>query len=148
MTKKQVRDSSYYEERLKREHPSVYGELKAGKYRTVIDAAVAVGLRKPRTRFQELKNAWQKSNRSEQHEFLKWIRAGAVIPAIPSTIAIDGRLVPAVSHRIEEIMSKRRLKPGDVMDELGRLSCLSTLHIHEPALQLPSEMTGFGLQER
>lgn len=41
------------------------------------------------------------------------------VPSLPASIAVDLRLVPAVSARIEEIMAKRHIKPGDVMAELG-----------------------------
>lgn len=39
MAKKQVRNNAYYEKRLKRDQPTVYTDLKAGKHRTVTDAA-------------------------------------------------------------------------------------------------------------
>ncbi|KQT07002.1 hypothetical protein [Rhizobium sp. Leaf386] len=119
MTKKQARDRAYYEERLKRDDPAVYADLKAGKHRTVADAAIAAGLKKARTRLLELKNAWRKANRSEQHEFLKWIRGGVVTPVSASSIAIGGRLIPATCSRISDIMLKRDLKPGDLMNEMG-----------------------------
>ncbi len=78
MAKKPVRNAAYYENRLKRDHPAIYADLKAGKYKTVTDAAIAAGLRNPRTRLHELKNAWSKASHAEQHEFLKWLRASGV----------------------------------------------------------------------
>ena len=127
LAKKQLRDSAYYEERLKRDHPTIYGDLKAGKYGTVADAAIAAGLKKPRTRLQELKNAWMKANAREQRDFLQWLAARGVVlsPAASgasstsTSIAVDRRLTVAASLRIEEIMSKRRLKVGEVMSEMG-----------------------------
>ena len=126
MAKKQVRDSAYYEERLKRDHPSVYADLKAGKHRTVADAVIAAGMKKPRTRLQELKNAWLKADPREQRDFQRWLAArGVVHPSSASastsstSITIDRRLTAAASRRIEEIMLKRSLKAGDVMAELG-----------------------------
>lgn len=126
MAKKQVRDSAYYEERLKRDHPTVYADLKAGKHRTVADAVIAAGMKKPRTRSHELKNAWSKADTAEQHDFLRWLAAaGVVLPAASGTtsslisITIDRRLTAAASRRIEEIMLKRSLKAGEVMAELG-----------------------------
>lgn len=126
MAKKQVRDSAYYEERLKRDHPTIYADLKAGRYRTVADAAIAAGLKKPRTRLQELKNAWLKADPREQLDFQRWLAArGVVHPSSASastsstSITIDRRLTAAASRRIEEIMLKRSLKAGDVMAELG-----------------------------
>ncbi|WP_412064309.1 hypothetical protein [Rhizobium sp. SYY.PMSO] len=128
MAKKQKRDNAYYKERLERDYPAIYADLKAGKHGTVADAAIAAGLKKVRTRLHELKNAWTKANATEQNDFLRWLAgAGVVLPSIPShvaaalsfTVAVDRRLAPAAIRRIEEIMLKRHLKPGDLMAELG-----------------------------
>jgi len=126
VAKKPVRNAAYYENRLKRDHPAIYADLKAGKYRTVADAAIAAGLRNRRTRLHELKNAWSKASPVEQREFLNWLRASrAVVPSIavasPSLapIAVNRCLVPLAVARIDEIMFKRHLKMGDVMFEMG-----------------------------
>jgi len=124
MVKKQVRDNAYLEERLRNEHPSVYADLLAGKYRTVSAAAIAVGLKHVRTRLHELKNAWSKATSAEQAEFLRHlVRSGVTLPSSPppptSGIAIDRKLTPAASRRIQDIMSRRALEPGDVMSEMG-----------------------------
>lgn len=125
MAKKQARDNAYYEERLRRDHPSIYADLKAGRHRTVADAAIAAGLKKVRTRLLELKNAWAKADATEQADFLKWLMASGALSTTSTTstgttrIAIDQRLTPEASRRIELIMSKRRLAMGDLMIELG-----------------------------
>ncbi|WP_378945735.1 hypothetical protein [Mesorhizobium sp. ANAO-SY3R2] len=128
MAKKQARDNAYYEERLRRDHPSIYADLKAGRHRTVTDAAIAAGLKKVRTRLLELKNAWAKADAAERADFLKWLMASGALSTSPPTsttstgttgIAIDQRLTPEASRRIELIMSKRRLAMGDLMIELG-----------------------------
>lgn len=126
MTKKQVRDSAYYEERLKNEFPAIYADLLAGRHRTVTEAAIAAGLKKPRTRLHELKNAFGKASTSEQSAFLGWlaaqgysVAASSVSSTAGSTIAIDRRLVPVAKKRIEEIVAKRHLEIGDVMAEMG-----------------------------
>jgi len=122
VAKKPVRNAAYYENRLKRDHPAIYADLKAGKYRTVADAAIAAGLRNRRTRLHELKNAWSKASPVEQREFLSWLRASrAVVPsiAVASPIAVNRCLVPLAVARIDEIMFKRHLKMGDVMFEMG-----------------------------
>lgn len=128
MAKKQVRDSAYYEDRLKRDYPSIYADLKAGRHRTVTDAAIAAGLKKVRTRLLELKNAWAKADAAEQADFLKWLMSsGALSSSSPSStasagttgIAIDRRLTPVASRRIGLIISKRQLAMGDLMVELG-----------------------------
>lgn len=124
MAKKPARNAAYYENRLKRDHPAIYADLKAGKYRTVTDAAIAAGLRNRRTRLHELKNAWSKASPVEQHEFLSWLRASKTISSPAATasfapIAVDRCLVPLAMARVDEIMSKRHLKLGDVMAEMG-----------------------------
>lgn len=118
MAKKQVRDNAYYEERLKRDYPTIYADLRAGRHRTVAGAAIAAGLKKVRTRIRELKNAWAKADAAEQADFLKWLIASGALSrgSLPSTpiagavrITIDRRLTPVASRRIELIMSKRHL---------------------------------------
>lgn len=126
MPKKQKRDSAYYEERLKNEFPVVYADLKAGRHRTISEAAIAAGLKKSRTRLHELKNAWLKASAHEQVEFEKWlliqsgtktahpIRAGASPP-----VAVARHLEPWAKSRIKAIMVARKMKMGDVMAEMG-----------------------------
>lgn len=126
MPKKQKRDSAYYEERLIRDHPSIYADLVDGKHAHVTDAAIAAGLKTPRTRLHELKNAWRKASAQERDEFENWLlaekgikephpnTAGAKLP-----IAIDRRLQPWAKSRIKAIMARRNLQMGDVMAELG-----------------------------
>lgn len=126
MTKQQVRDNAYYEARLQRDFPAIYADLQAGKYKTITEATIAAGLKKSRTRLHELKNAFDKPSKSEQTAFLGWLTAqGYSISAssasgiTSSTIATDGRLVPAAKNRIEQIIVRRHLKIGDVMAEMG-----------------------------
>lgn len=126
MTKKQKRDNAYYEDRLKNDYPAIYADLQAGKHKTISEAVIAAGLKKPRTRLQELKNAFEKANKAEQTAFLGWLAAkGYSVTASLApggagpVIAIDGRLLPATKIRIENIIAKRNLKMGDVMAEMG-----------------------------
>jgi len=126
MPKIHNRDSVYYRERLKNEFPATYADLQAGKHRTITEAAIAAGLKKPRTRLHELKNAFGKASKSEQTAFLGWLagQGYAVAPSpaagtAASAIAMDRRLLPATKARIEEIMTKRGLEKGEVMTEMG-----------------------------
>ncbi|MFA7415821.1 MAG: hypothetical protein WC048_15180 [Rhizobium sp.] len=126
MSKKQKRDNAYYEERLKNEFAAIYAELLAGRHRTITEAAIAAGLKKPRTRLHELKNAFGKARMSEQSAFLGWLAARgysitptSVAGTAASAITIDRRLLPAAKKRIEEIITKRDLKIGDVLTEMG-----------------------------
>lgn len=126
MPKKQKRDSTYYDERLKNEFPTIYADLKAGRHKSITDAAIAARLKMPRTRLHELKNAWQKASAQERDEFEKWLLAqsgvnmphpspaGATLP-----VAVDRRLQPWAKLRIKAIMARRNLQMGDVMAELG-----------------------------
>jgi hypothetical protein len=126
MPKKPKRDNAYYEERLKNESPSVYADFQAGKYPTLADALIAAGLRKQRTRLQELVNAWNKAPTGEKADFLKFLAtAGIPITALSSpgssslAIVVNDRLTPAAISQVKHVMSARRLKMGDVMRELG-----------------------------
>lgn len=126
MPKKQRRDNAYYEERLKNEFPRIYADLQAGKHKTITEAAIAAGLKRPRTRTQELKNAWQKATTQERDEFEKWLLAqsGIKMPHLSSVgaklpVAIDRRLQPWAKSRIKAIMAIQCLQMGDVMAEMG-----------------------------
>jgi hypothetical protein len=126
MPKKQKRDSAYYEVRLRNEFPAIYADLRAGKHRTITEAAIAAGLKKSRTRLHELKNAFGKASKAEKADFLGWLTAQGYLSATSSTtstsastIAVAGKLLPTATMRIEEIIAKRHLKVGDVMAEMG-----------------------------
>jgi hypothetical protein len=126
MPKKQKRDSAYYEERLIRDHPGIYADLVGGKYQTVTEAALAAGLKRPRTRLHEMKNSWLKASAHEQDEFEKWLftqprlkaphrsLAGASLP-----IATGLRLELWAKLRIQAVMVARKMTMGDVMAEMG-----------------------------
>lgn len=65
MPKPQKRDKDYYLERLEREHPTIHADYLAGKFPSALKAFEAAGLKKHRSRLQELKNAWQKATIAE-----------------------------------------------------------------------------------
>lgn len=121
MAKKQKRDKAYYEDRLIRDYPAIYADLVGGKYRTVTEAVIAAGLKKPRTRLHELKNAWSKSSNSERKDFLAWMtKTGALPTGTPSTSISTGRyLLPTTIARIAQIKTKRGMTAGDIMGEMG-----------------------------
>lgn len=129
LPKSQKRDGDYYLGRLERDYPVTFADFKAGKYPSINDALYAVGLKRRRTRVQEMQNAWQKASAVERREFLRWLmapgapwRASPSMPAAsPRVPAVDSerRLLPAAKARIIVIMSTRGLRSGDVMDELG-----------------------------
>ena len=154
---KQKRDNAYYEARLKREHPSTYADFKAGGHRSLGEALLAAGIRKPRPRVREMQNAWKNASSAERDSFVRWLngelrKASAtgttklppVNAASPTPISsakvgtltlpkpaldLDRRLQPWAKTRVAEILSIRRKKAGSVMPEMG----YSTLN---PALGL------------
>lgn len=118
----QRRDKAYYEERLIREHPSVYADLINGKFAHVTEAAIAAGLKKPRTRLHELKNAWQKASASERLEFVGWLRttSGTSLYSSPQQVFTkDNYLEPWAKKRIDEIMQSRGITARSIRDQIG-----------------------------
>ncbi len=79
-----------------------------------------------KTPLQKLRKAWKRADPSERAEFLLWLRdSGALEGEYASeqdaTVPVSsGRyLRPDAVRRIREVMTSRRLNPGDVMGELG-----------------------------
>lgn len=126
MAKQQKRDKVYYGEGLLGDHPVIYADYVVGKYRTVSEAFIAAGLKKPRTRLHGLKNAWQKASASERQKFENWLYAqyGITTPHTVTTsstippIAINRSLSPWAKSRIQAIIAKRFMRRGDVMHEM------------------------------
>lgn len=129
MPKSPKRDNAYYQRQLEGRFPTIYSDLLAGKYRSLREALIEAGIKKPRSPLNELKNGWRKASPTERREFLNWLRAqtGMVITGSSATspgtskrvVAVDGRLESWARRRIEDIISHRRMKLGDVMSELG-----------------------------
>lgn len=131
MAKKTVRDAAYYENRLKRDCPTIYADLVAGKYQTVTEAAIAAGLKKPRTRLHELKNAWEKASPSEKKAFLAWLRTSVgatagrqaktirIAPLPASPVDSDGFIKSWAKKRIHDIMTARSIDIRKIRNETG-----------------------------
>lgn len=128
MPKQQKRDNAYYEQQLKNRYPKVHSDFLARKYASLREALIAAGIKQPRSRLHELKNAWLKATAAEQREFARWLRAqigAAAVRLAPRgssgirPIAVDRRLEAWVASRIEVIRTKRGLTIGDVMHEMG-----------------------------
>lgn len=137
MSKKPKRDNAHDEQRLKAEFPELYGDVLAGRIPSLRKALVMAGLKAQRTRLEKLKNSWAKATAGEREGFLTWLTISGALPAVsaPSPVAAaaplppagapiaSGRyLLPSTITRIRAIMAKRRLKPDDVMAEMGFLS--------------------------
>lgn len=112
------RSNSYYLPRLEREHPAIHADWKAGKYRSAREALIAAGLKRDENRLNALKAAWKKASRAERRDFAKWV-AAAARPAREPIVGADSKLLPKAAERIRAIMSRRNLKLGKVMDEMG-----------------------------
>lgn len=147
-----ARANDYYLERLEAEAPLIYGDLLAGKYRSPAAAFRAAGLKKQRTRLQELKNAWTKGSDDERREFLRWIRASgpvstavlaplaavtpppitAAMPApptapTPSISPVAVVLSDDTKRRVRAILSARSIGTGNAMKEMGYKSLNGSL---------------------
>ncbi|RXT54872.1 hypothetical protein B6S44_14830 [Bosea sp. Tri-44] len=122
MPKPQKRDNTYYLDRLKRDHPKIHADYLAGKFLSALQAFEAAGLKKRRSRLQELKSAWQAASSAEKVEFLRWLKIAAGTPTVATSsppIAIDGLLQPWAKARIREIVKAKCLTSADLMQELG-----------------------------
>lgn len=114
------RGSRYLLQRMKKDAPGVHADYVGGKYPSVRAAAIAAGLRRPTSQLNLLKNAWDKADPAQRADFLAWI--GAPSSSTPPRGAIvdgDRRLLPTAATRVEYIIAKRRMKPGEVMKEMG-----------------------------
>lgn len=128
MHKKSGRKKAYYKRRLKAEFPEIYAAFRAGAYPTVSEAAIAAGLKVPKSPLARLKSAWTDADEAGRADFLAWLAAAGVPPSTScmtsgsdntGPISSGRYLLPAAALRIGEIMSRRHLKTGDVMSELG-----------------------------
>ena len=142
MTKKPMkRDNAYYLERLRKDHPGVYRDYQAGKYRNLSAALVAASLRKDRNGLEGLKSIWMKASQADRDAFKAFIGcvappAAIVVPAVsmpapkPVTSAIHGTaprspssslrtLPPALADEIRVIMDRRGITTGPVMSEMN-----------------------------
>ena len=121
-TNTSARSNDYYLERLRLERPDLLRDLIAGKHASAAAAFREAGLKKPRTRLQEMKNAWLKASPTERDEFKGFIgcttsAAPTLLSAVP--FSFDYRLsLPAVAQ-IRAIMLRRGMSMGAVMNELG-----------------------------
>lgn len=127
MPTKQIRSNKYYEASLRTRRPDIHADFVSGRYPSLAKALIAAGIKKPRTRLAELKNAWTNATASEQADFVRWIAtqtssmtlAQTVASPAAGPIARNGHLEPLAADRIKTVIAKRRLSMGEVMDELG-----------------------------
>jgi hypothetical protein len=144
MSPKPKRGRADYKKRLKKEFPEIHADLRAGKYASVTEAAIAAGIKERRDRLDDLKAAWTKASRSEQDDFLKWLGGSGQQNAqqpeqTASAIAAGRYLLPHAAARIEDIMIRSKMRPADIMAEMGferRDTTLARALIHGSSLRL------------
>jgi hypothetical protein len=115
------RDSAYYDGRLKRDFPTIFSDLRAGKFKSVRQAAAAAGLIHLPTRVDALKREWKRATTREKNEFVAWTKGRKATSAAPSMPIIDtaGHLKPAVIRFISDWTRDKRITPGKIMKEMG-----------------------------
>jgi hypothetical protein len=115
------RDSAYYKERLKRDFPLIFSDLRAGRFKSVRQAAAFAGLIHLPTRVDALKREWKRATTREKNEFVVWTKGRKTVSAAPLTPIVDaaGHFKPAVIRFINEWTSDKRIKPGRIMKEIG-----------------------------
>ena len=120
----QNRNNAYYEDRLRLEHPAVHADFLKGIHRTLANALMAAGMRKPRSRLQELQNAWGKATQPERDVFLRHVGATqhiATIAAVAAgTFLLDQRLTPPAIAAIRRFLQDRNITMGGLMALIGR----------------------------
>ena len=121
MSKK--RDSAYFEARLKRDFLKIFNDLRAGKIKSVRQAAAAAaaGLIHLPTRVDALKREWKRASVREKNEFVAWTKGPKAASAAHSMPIIDaaGHLKPAVIRFISGWTRDKRITPGKIMKEIG-----------------------------
>jgi hypothetical protein len=116
------RDAAYYRRRLKAEHPPIYADLRAGRFKSVRQASLAAGFIKPPTRVGALIREWKKASPRHRQQFLDWLRSAKVgfKKAVPPSITyVDGRLLPAAIAFLRKHTADAVITPGRVMLEMG-----------------------------
>lgn len=138
---RQKRDNHYYLQRLRDEFPAIYADYHSFMFKNATAALIAAGLRKPKTGLDNLQSAWKKASLSEQRTFK--LEIGCIGPASATTAPVTnssacasasasigpagatnqihthGRLSTDTIAHIQAVMSRRRIKVGDVMAEMG-----------------------------
>lgn len=127
------RSNAYYLARLRGEHPAIYADYQAGKFKNASAAIRAAGLKKVPSPLDALRKAWVKASTADRATFRADI---GCIPATPTPamgsvsasptgpmrvnpIHVGGHLTPATAQKLRAVMAARGLKIGQVMSELG-----------------------------
>jgi hypothetical protein len=122
MSKK--RDSAYLKDRLKRDFPKEFADFRAGKYKNVSQAAVAAGLIRRPTRFENLKREWKGATPAQRSAFFTWLKATRIglkrATKIKPPIADAGRyLKPEVIAVIRKWLAANHAEISDIVRDMG-----------------------------
>lgn len=125
---KQKRDNTYYLGVVEKKHPAIYARYLAGDFKSAAAAILAAGVRQPPKQIHALMRAWKKATATDRAEFLSIVgaRTTGVASAplstgtLPMITDAEGRLTADGKRQVTEIMARRGIKMGSVMDELGR----------------------------
>lgn len=115
----QKRDSGYYLARLRKDHPVVFADYKAGKYGSVRNAAIAAGLVSERGHLGGLKRHWKKATAAEKKAFTAWVVQNAPVKKPPPIVDPSGRVSVAAANFLYGWTKANRLAPGRIMQILG-----------------------------
>lgn len=122
------RDNHYYLKRLRDLRPDIHADLISGKISSVAEALDVSGIKPRRTALQQLQSAWSKADPSERDTFRQMIgcvstsagqMTGSVSVSTGRPVHVERRLTPAAIAQITAIMTRRNLRMGQVMTELG-----------------------------
>lgn len=124
------RSNAYYLARMRDEHPAIYADYLAKKFKNASEAIRSAGLKKAPSPLDALRTAWAKATSAEQATFVAEIgcasstTATIVTPLTPIAgpelaIHSGGYLTPATVQPIKDIMSARGITQGTVMREIG-----------------------------
>jgi hypothetical protein len=118
---KKKRDAKYYAERLKKESPGVFAEIRPGGL-SVRAASAKAGLVHLPTPLGILKREWKKASLVERREFVVWLKAGGAKASSASFKPIAdkaGRLRPEVRKFLSDWVKANKSKPGRIMKSIG-----------------------------
>jgi hypothetical protein len=126
MSKK--RDAAYFRERLKRDFPEIFAELRAGKIKSVRQATAKAGLIHLPTTVDDLKRGWKNATPAQRAVFVRWVKTTGIgikgATGIKPPIVDVGRyLRPDVIVVIRKWLVANHAKISDIVKGMG----LSTL---------------------
>jgi hypothetical protein len=116
------RDAAYYRQRIEKEFPPIYADLRAGRIKSVRQAAAKAGLIHLPGRLDALKRDWAKATPVERSDFLNWIKSSRTgLKKRPVSIIADpsGKLTPRAIAFIRDWTKTNRATPGQIMKQLG-----------------------------